>query len=48
MDTPSVLHLFAGTHSIKIQAVGKQAWQRQLEALKDSKLTLHPTLEPQS
>jgi serine protease Do len=47
-DTPSVLHLSAGSHSIKIQAAGKQAWERKMDVLKDSKLTLNPTLEPQS
>ncbi|HEV2304795.1 MAG TPA: trypsin-like peptidase domain-containing protein [Candidatus Acidoferrales bacterium] len=47
-DTPSVLHLSAGGHSIKIQAAGKQAWERKMDVLKGSKLTLNPTLEPQS
>lgn len=47
-NTPSVLHLAAGTHSIKIQAEGEKTWERQLDVLKDSKLTLNPTLEPQS
>lgn len=47
-NTPSVLHLTAGTHQIKIQASGKKTWERQLDVLRDSKLTLNPALEPQS
>src|SRR5690348_11160068 len=47
-NTPSVLHLAAGTHEIKIQAAGKKTWERQLDVLRDSKLTLNPALEPQS
>lgn len=47
-STPSTLHLSAGTHAIKIQSAGKQAWERQLEVLKDSKLTLNATLPPQT
>jgi S1-C subfamily serine protease len=47
-NTPSVLHLSAGTHAIKIQSTGKKAWERQMEVLKDSKVTLSATLDPQS
>lgn len=47
-NTPSVLHLAAGIHEIKIQFAGKKAWERQLDVLRDSKLTLNPTLKPQS
>lgn len=47
-NTPSVLHLPAGIHEIKIQAGGKKTWERQLDVLRDSKLTLAPALEPQS
>jgi len=47
-NTPSVLHLASGTHAIKIQSAGKQSWERQLEVLKDSKVTLSATLDPQS
>lgn len=47
-NTPSVLHLAAGIHEVKIQAAGKKAWERQLDVLRDSKLTLDPALEPQS
>ncbi|MGC1107706.1 MAG: trypsin-like peptidase domain-containing protein [Candidatus Acidiferrales bacterium] len=47
-NTPSVLHLSAGTHAIKIQSTGKKAWERQMEVLKDSKVTLSATLGPQT
>ena len=47
-NTPSVLHLAAGTHRVKIEAAGKKTWERQLDVLRDSKLTLNPALEPQS
>jgi serine protease Do len=46
-NTPSVLHLSAGTHTVKIQSAGKQPWERQLEVLKDSKVTLSAMLGPQ-
>lgn len=47
-NTPSMLHLAAGIHEIKIEAAGKKTWERQLDVLRDSKLTLAPELEPQS
>lgn len=47
-NTPSTLHLSAGTHAIKIQSAGKQVWERHLEVLKDSKVTLSATLNPQT
>ncbi|MFZ0640261.1 MAG: trypsin-like peptidase domain-containing protein [Candidatus Acidiferrales bacterium] len=47
-NTPSVLHLSTGTHAIKIQSTGKKAWERQLEVLKDSKVTLSAALDPQT
>jgi serine protease Do len=46
-NTPSVLHLSAGTHTVKIQSAGKQPWERQLEVLRDSKVTLSATLGAQ-
>jgi hypothetical protein len=46
-STPSVLNLAAGTHAIKIQSAGKQSWERQMEVLKDSKVTVSATLTPQ-
>lgn len=47
-NTPSVLHLAAGIHEIKIEAAGKKTWERQLDVLRDSKVTLDPALEPQT
>lgn len=47
-DTPSTLHLSTGEHTIKIEIAGKKTWERQLDVLKDSKLTLSATLTPQT
>jgi serine protease Do len=47
-NTPSTLHLSAGEHAIKIESSGKKSWERQLEVLKDSKVTLSAALTPQS
>jgi serine protease Do len=47
-NTPSTLHLSAGPHAIKIQSEGKRAWERQMDVLKDSKVSLTATLAPQS
>lgn len=47
-NTPSVLHLSAGTHAVKVQSAGKHPWERQLDVLKDSKVTLSATLDPES
>jgi len=46
-DTPSVLHLSAGIHKIEIKAAGRRSWQREMNVLKDSQVTLRPTLNPQ-
>jgi hypothetical protein len=46
-NTPSTLKLGAGRHSVEIKLVGKRVWQRDLEVLKDSQITLHPSLESQ-
>lgn len=47
-NTPSTLHLSAGEHAIKIESTGKKSWERQLDVLKDSKVTLSATLSPQA
>lgn len=47
-NTPSTLHLSAGEHTIKIESAGKKPWERQLDVLKDSKVTLSATLTPQT
>jgi PEGA domain-containing protein len=43
-QTPSTIQLSSGTHRIEVKSQGKQEWQRDLEVLKDSQLTLHPIL----
>jgi len=46
-DTPSDLHLSAGPHKIQIRASGEKIWERTLDVLKDSQISLHATLEPE-
>jgi hypothetical protein len=43
-QTPSTLELASGTHHIEVKSEGKLGWERDLEVLKDSQLTLHPEL----
>jgi S1-C subfamily serine protease len=43
-QTPSTLELASGTHHIEVKSEGKRGWERDLEVLKDSQLTLHPEL----
>jgi hypothetical protein len=43
-QTPSKLELASGTHHIEVKSEGRRAWERDLEVLKDSRLTLHPVL----
>lgn len=43
-QTPSTIHLAAGSHLIEVKSQGKQTWARDLEVLNDSQLTLHPIL----
>ncbi|HKS81981.1 MAG TPA: PEGA domain-containing protein [Candidatus Acidoferrales bacterium] len=45
-QTPSTIKLPAGTHRIEVKSEGKQIWQRDMEVLRDSLLTLHPELPP--
>lgn len=45
-QTPSTLRLAGGFHRIELKSPGKKSWQRDLEVIKDSQLTLHPALEP--
>lgn len=47
-NTPSTLHLSVGEHAIRIETEGKNPWERQLDVLKDSKVTLRATLSPKS
>jgi hypothetical protein len=44
-QAPATISLPAGAHHVEIRAPGKKNWQRDLEVLKDSQLTLHPVLE---
>jgi len=44
-QTPSTIHLPSGPHRIEVKSQGKQGWERNLEVMKDSQLTLHPILE---
>ena len=44
-NTPSTFELPAGSHHIEVRA-GKRAWERDLEVMKNSQVTLHPTLGP--
>lgn len=45
-DTPSTLQVSAGTHKIRIEAAGKKPFEREVDILKDSKITLSASLEP--
>ena len=44
---PSTLRLPMGPHQIEVRAHGRRAWQRTLEVLKDSDVSLKATLEPE-
>lgn len=44
-ETPSTILLSTGPHQVLIKASGKKDWERELEVVEGSQLTLHPTLE---
>jgi hypothetical protein len=44
-QTPAALRLSAGAHRIELRANGKNDWSRELEGIKDSEVTVHPTME---
>jgi serine protease Do len=46
-QAPATIRLATGSHHIAVKAEGKRNWERDLEVLKDSELTLHPVLAPQ-
>jgi hypothetical protein len=46
-QTPSTIHLVSGLHHIEVKTQGKQAWERDLDVLKDSQLTLHAVFAAQ-
>jgi hypothetical protein len=45
-QTPSTIQLHTGSHQIKVKSRGRLSWTRELEVLENSRLTLHPILEP--
>jgi serine protease Do len=47
-NTPSTLKLDVGTHHVEIKAPGKRAWERDLEVIKDSQVSLQAALEPRN
>jgi PEGA domain len=44
-QTPSTIRLAAGSHRIEVKVPGKKTWERNLQVLKDSQITLHAVLE---
>jgi hypothetical protein len=44
-QTPSKILLASGLHRVELRATGKRNWERDLEVMNDSELTLHPVLE---
>ena len=47
-QTPSTVHLEAGMHRIEVKAPGKKSWERDLDVLAGSQITLHAIFaEPQ-
>jgi hypothetical protein len=44
-QTPATLHPPAGAHRIELRANGKKDWSRELEVIRDSEVTVHPTME---
>ncbi len=45
-QTPATIRLASGSHHIEMTSPGKQSWERDLDVMKDSKVTVHPVLEP--
>ncbi len=43
-QAPSTVRLSAGSHHVQVKAQGKQNWERDLEVLKESHLSLHAVL----
>jgi len=44
-QTPANFSLAAGLHHLTMKAQGKEAWERDVEVMKDSQVTLHPALD---
>ncbi|HTV59637.1 MAG TPA: PEGA domain-containing protein [Verrucomicrobiae bacterium] len=47
-QTPAKFSLAAGVHRLVMKAQGKREWERDLEVMKDSQLTLHPVLDSET
>lgn len=47
-NTPSQLHLSAGAHKIRIQSENTKSWERNLNVLKDSEVSVRAKLESQN
>jgi PEGA domain len=45
-ETPSTIQLATGLHHIEVKSPARQEWERDLDVLKDSHITLHPSLRP--
>jgi len=43
-QTPSVIHLPSGAHRIEVRSPGIPTWERDLDVLKDSQVSLHASL----
>jgi len=44
-QTPATIHILTGIHRVEVKSSGKRKWERDIEILKDSQVTLHPALE---
>jgi PEGA domain len=46
-QTPSTIPLAGGPHRVELRSPGRKNWERELEVIEGSQLTLHPILELQ-
>ena len=46
-NAPSALRLQSGAHKITVKLNGYRTWERELEVLKDSEVTIKASLEPE-
>jgi len=46
-QTPSTIPLASGSHRVELKSQGRKSWERQLEVIEGSQVTLHPVLESQ-
>jgi len=44
-NVPSVLHVSSGSHKIQVKSASGKSWERDLEVLNDSEITLRATLQ---